>query len=209
MRTRSDRLAHVHNPNAPYTWPAIGKQIAYKAHREGVAERLHAPAVHKPSEVDLALITSDDALRRAVELALLNTATQHDAQTLSWLQTVPGMGTILSLVLRYESHDIGRLPRGQDLAASARLVTCSKASAGKRLGTSGKPRGHAPRQGAFSEAATLFRRNNPNGQKLLPRLEKTQGKGHALTIRAHQLARAVYAMRKRKTACDLARFLRP
>jgi hypothetical protein len=37
--------------------PDIGKNIASKANREGVAERFHDPAVHKTIAVDLALIT--------------------------------------------------------------------------------------------------------------------------------------------------------
>jgi transposase len=188
--------------------PDIGKKSAYTANREGVAERCNDPAVHKTIEVDLALITYDDGLLRDLELAILQTAKQHDAQTLYLLQTVPGLGKILSRVLLYAIHDIGRFPRAQDFASYARLVKCSKESAGKRLGTSGKKIGNAHLKWAFAEAATLFLRNNPNGQKLLTRLEKKHSKGKALTILAPKLARAVYDMLKRKTAFDMERFLR-
>jgi len=138
----------------------------------------------------------------------VQTAKQHEAHTLYLLQTVPGIGKILSLVRLYAIHDIGRFPRVQDFASYARLVKCSKESAGKRLGTSGKNIGNAHLKWAFSAAATLFLRNNPNGQKLLTRLEKKHGKGKALTILAHKLARAVYDMLKRTTACDMETFLR-
>ena len=56
MRKRSELLSHVQNTNSPYL-PEIGKKIAYKANREGVAERFEAPAVQKTIEVDPALIT--------------------------------------------------------------------------------------------------------------------------------------------------------
>ncbi len=138
----------------------------------------------------------------------MKTAKQHEAHTLYLLQTVPGIGKILSLVLLYDIHDIGRFPRVQDFASYARVVKCSKASAGKRLGTSGKNIGNAHLKWAFSEAATVFLWNNPNGQKLLTRLEKKHGKGKALTILAHKLARAVYYMLKGKTAFDMATCLR-
>jgi hypothetical protein len=59
---------------------------------------------------------------------------------------------------------------------------------------------------AFSEAAVLFLRNNPAGQKYLARLEKKHSKGKALTVLAHKLARAVYYMLKRDTAFDLDKF---
>ena len=49
-------------PTASITCPAIGTKIAYKANREGVAERFADPAVHKSIAVDLALITSYDEL---------------------------------------------------------------------------------------------------------------------------------------------------
>jgi hypothetical protein len=55
-RKRAELLAHIQNPNSPYHLPTIGKKIAYKANRDGVAERFPDPAVHKSVEVDLALI---------------------------------------------------------------------------------------------------------------------------------------------------------
>jgi transposase len=124
------------------------------------------------------------------------------------LQTVPGIGKILRLGLLYEIHDIARFPSGQDFVSYCRLVKCAKESAGKRYGTSGKKIGNAYLKWAFSEAAVLFLRNNPAGQKYLARIERKHGKGKALTILAHKLARAVYYMLKRDTAFDLDKFLR-
>jgi transposase len=134
-----------------------------------VAERWNDPAVPKTIAVDLARMTSDDAWRRDWELSRVKTATQHDAPTLSVLQTVPGIGTILSRVLLDDIHDSGRFPRVQDCAAYARRVQCSTASAGTRLGTSGQNIGHAHLTWAFAEAAPLCLRNHPNGPKLLTR----------------------------------------
>jgi transposase len=207
MRKRSDLLAHVQNTNSQYNLPELGKKIAYKANRAGVAERFDDPAVQKTIEVDLALITYDDELLQDLELSILKTAKHHDAQTLYLLQTVPGIGKILSLVLLYEIHRVERFPSVQDFASYCRLVKCSKESGGKRLGTSGKKIGNAHLKWAFSEAATLFLRNNPQGQKLLARLEKTHDKGKALSILAHKLGRAVYFMLKRKVAFDMSIFL--
>jgi hypothetical protein len=60
---------------------------------------------------------------------------------------------------------------------------------------------------AFSEAAVLFLRNHPEGQKYLARLEKKHSKGKALTILAHRLARAVYHLLTRGEAFDRHKFL--
>jgi transposase len=179
MRTRAELLAHIQQTNSQYNLPEIGKKIAYKANRDGVAERFPDPAVQKSLEVDLALIGHYDQLRRDVELSIGRTAKHHDANTLSLLRTVPGIGDILSLVLLYAIHDIQRFPRVQDFVSYCRLVTCAKASAGKRSGTSGTKIGNASLTWAFSEAAVLFLRNNPQGQKYLTRLENKHGKGKA------------------------------
>jgi transposase len=197
----------VHNTNSQYNLPAIGQKIAYKANRDGVAERFADPAVQKSIAVDLALIGYYDALLRDIELTIVKPAKHHDAHTLYLLQTVPGIGKILSLVLLYAIHAIERFPRVQDCASYCRLVTCAKASAGQRSGTSGSKIGNAHLTWACSEAAVLFLRDNPAGQKLLTRLEKKHSKGKALTLLAHTLARAVYDMLQRKTAFALDTFL--
>ena len=206
-RKRAELLTHIQQTNSQYNLPEIGKKIAYKANRDGVAERFPDPAVHKSVEVDLALIDFYDQLLRDLALTIVRTAKQHDAQTLYRLQAIPGIGKILSLVLLYEIHDITRFPRVQDFVSYCRLVKCAKESAGKRYGTAGTKIGNAYLKWAFSEAAVLFLRNNPAGQKYLARLEKKHGKGKALTVLAQKLARAVYYMWKREVVFDLNLFL--
>ena len=190
-RKREELLAHVQKTNSQSNLPAIGKKIADKTNRDGVAERCADPAVHKSLAVDLALITYYDELLRDVELTIVKTAKHHDANTLYLLPTVPGIGKILSLVLLYEMHQIERFPRVQDFASYCRLVKCAKESAVKRSATSGTKIGHAHLKWAFSEAAVLCLRDHPAGQKFLTRLEKKHSQGKALTIFAHQWARAV------------------
>jgi transposase len=163
--------------------------------------------VQKSIEVDLALITYDDALLRDVELPIVNTAKHHDANTLYLLQTVPGLGKMLSLVRLYDIPDMARFPRVQDFASYCRLVKCAQESAGQRSGTSGTKIGNAHLKWALSEAAVLFLRDTPAGQTLLSRLAQKHSQGKALTILAHQWARAVYDMFKRQTAFDLHTFL--
>ena len=177
MRKRAELLAHVQNTNSQYNLPEIGKKIAYKANRTGVAARFPDPAVQKSVVVDLAMIDYYDRLLTDLELYIVQTAKQHDANTLYRLQTVPGIGKMLSLVLLYEIHDIHRFPRVQDFVSYCRLVKCAKESAGKRYGTSGKKIGNAYLKWAFSEAAVLFLHNNEQAldslrrKGLLPRLK--------------------------------------
>src|SRR5215813_7946356 len=203
---RAELLAHVQHTNSQYNLPALGKKIAYKANREGVAEHFADPAVQKSIAVDLALITSYDALLGDVERPIVNTAKHHDANTLYLLQTVPGMGKILRLVLLYDTQDVHRFPSVQDVVSSCRLVKCARESAGKRYGTSGTKIGNAHLKWAFSEAAVLFLRDHPAAQQYLARLEKKHDKGKARTILAQKLARAVYDMLTRQVAFDRETF---
>jgi transposase len=207
MRKRAELLSHVQHTNSQDNLPEIGQKIASKANRDGVAERFAEAAVQKTIEVDRALITYDDELLKDLELSRLKTAKHHDANTLYLLQTVPGIGKIRSLVLRDELHRIDRFPSVQEFASYARLVKCRKESGGKRLGTSGNNIGNAHLKWAFSEAATLFVRHNPQGQKLLARVENKHGTGKALSILAHKLGRAVDFMLKRQVAFNREMFL--
>jgi transposase len=206
MRRRAELLTHIQQTNSQYNLPEIGKKIAYKANREGVAERFPDPTVQKSIAVDLELLGHYDPLLRDMKLAILNTAKQHDANTLYLLCTVPGIGEILSLVLLYEIHDIHRFPRVQDFLSYCRLVKCAKESAGKRFGTSGAKIGNAYLKWAFSEAAVLFLRDHPVAQHYRARLEKQHGKGKALTVLAQKLARAVYYMLTREVAFETQKF---
>jgi transposase len=56
----------------------------------------------------------------------VQTARPHDAQPFHQLQSVPGIGKILSLVLLYESHDLTRFRRVQDFVSYCRLVKCAQ-----------------------------------------------------------------------------------
>src|SRR5256884_1231943 len=114
MRKRAELLAHIQNTNSQYNLPEIGKKLAYKANREGVEEHFPEPSVRKTIEVDVSLIDHYDKLLGEVELYITRTAKAHDVQTFSRLQSVPGIGQILALVLLYEIQDITRFPRVQD-----------------------------------------------------------------------------------------------
>ena len=188
MRKRAELLTHIQNTTSQYNLPALGKKIAYKANRAGVAEHFPDPSVRTSIAMDVALIDHYDALLTEVELTIVRTAKQHDATVFHRLRSVPGIGKILALVILYEIHDIARFPRVQDFASYCRLVKCAKESAGKRLGTSGKKIGNAHLKWAFSEAAVLFLRQNAPGQKYFAKLTRKHGKGKALTVLAHKLA---------------------
>ena len=58
------------------------------------------------------------------------------------------------------------------------------------------------------EAAALYLRRNPQGQKYFERLEKKHDKGKAMTLLSIKLGRAVYFMLRRREPFDAKRFVR-
>jgi transposase len=207
VRKRAELFAHIPNTTSQYNLPEMGNKLAYKANRAGVEEHFPDPSVRKTIEVEVSLINHYDQLLGAVELYITRTAKAHAVQTFARLQSGPGIGQILALVLLYEIHDSARFPRVQDCVSYCRLVKCAKESNGKRLGTSGKKIGNVHLRWAFAEAAVLFLRHNQSGKEYFAQLERKHGKAKALTVLAHKLGRAVYSRLTRQQAFDLTRFV--
>ena len=144
---------------------------------------------------------------RALEKHVLDSGRNHDPNSYHLLRTIYGTGKIIALTILYEIGDINRFPRVQEFASYSRLVKCARESAGKRYGTSGRKIGNAHLKWAFSEAAVMFLRGNPEGQKYKNRLAGKHGKGKALAILSHKLGRTVFYMLKRQQAFDMNKFL--
>jgi transposase len=207
MRRRAELIGRIQIAKSQYNRPDFQKKISYRKNRAEVIDHFSDPVVQKNVGADLAVTAELDRILNDLELYIARHAETHDAFTFHLLRSIPGIGKILALVILYEVHDIERFPTVQQFASYARLVKCPKESAGKRYGYSGAKIGNAHLKWAFSEAAVLFLRHNPAGQKILAQLEHRHGKGKALTVLAHKLARAVYYRLKRQTVFDMETFL--
>lgn len=86
-------------------------------------------------------------------------------------------------------------------------MKCAHESAGKKKGTGGSKIGNVHLKWAFSEAALLFMRHNPPAKILVDNLAKTHGKGKAISILSHKLARAIFYMLKNNVPFDREKFL--
>ncbi|HWR77329.1 MAG TPA: IS110 family transposase [Thiobacillus sp.] len=208
VRKRAELLAHIQNTNSQYNLPEFDKKLARKANRAGLLERFADPCVQKSIALDEALIDVYDTELRELELYIVRTAKEHDANTFHRLRTVPGIGKILALVILYEIESIERFEKVGNFLSYARLVKCTRESAGKKYGTGGAKIGNVHLRWAFGEAACLFLRGNPAGQAYHARLVKDYGKSKALSILSQKLGRAVYVMLTRKETFDMQRFLK-
>ncbi len=207
MRKRADLLAHIQNTASQYNLPPLGTRVDRKGERASIPAHFPDPVVRRSIELDLSLIAHYDVLLKTLEQELALMAKGHDAFAYHLLRSIPGVGRILTLVLLYEIEDVNRFPRVQEFLSYARLIKAQKSSAGKIHGHSGKKIGNTHLKWAFSEAAVLFLRKNPDGQKFVERLAKKHGKGKALSILAARLGRAVYVMLSRREPFDAQKFL--
>ena len=206
MRKRSELLAHIQNTHSQYCLPPFGKKIAYNRNRQDLAEHFTDLTVRRSIEMDLSLIDHYDKLLTDVELYITQNAKIHDVGAFQLLRSVHGIGRILALVILYEIHDIKRFATVQDFVSYARLVKCSRESAGKRHGSCGAKIGNVHLKWAFSEAAVLFLKAHPTGLRFIDKLSSKHGKAKALSVLAHKLGRAVYYMLQRDKAFDMNKF---
>lgn len=208
VHKRAEAVAHIQNTNRQYNLPVFGKQLVYAGNREElqVAERFTDPSVKQTVAIDLALIDHLDQSIGDLELYLKRTAKVDDVQTYTRLQTIPGVGPILALVLLYEIQDIGRFPAVGNLLSYSRLVRPDRESAGKKQGFGPKTIGNAHLRWAFGEAACLFLRQSARAKKWHERKVKLHGKAKALAILAAKLGRAVFALWRKREAFEEAKF---
>lgn len=206
MRLRGQALAHVTNTFTQYNLPAPEKRLSSRASRDGIAERFGDESVQAAVRSDLALAEHLDDQLRGIERYLIEHAKLDDPQAFARLQTVPGIGPILALVLLYEIHDIRRFGTVQRFVSYCRLVKCAHESAGKLTSGKGNKIGNAHLKWAFSEASLLMLRELPAAKSFVARLEKKHGKAKAISILSARLGRTVYLMLKRQEAFDPTRF---
>jgi len=208
VRKRAELLTHVQILNAQYNLAPFPKKLSFAANRVemNIAARFADPSVQKSAAVNLALVDRLDELIGELELYLTRTAKVDDVQTYHRLQTIPGVGKVLALILLYEMHDVQRFASAGQFLSYARLVRCLHESAGKKLGCGGKKIGNAHLRWAFAEAACLFLRASERAKRWKQKQAAQRGEGKALAILAAKLGRAVYHMLRKHEAFDEQRF---
>lgn len=206
MHHHSELLTHIQNTNTQYNLTPIPKRLHYAANRIDIQHRFSDTSIRTSIEADLHLLDHFHRIILDIEAQVKRQAKHHDPKALYLLRTVPGIGPILSLLILYEIHHIGRFPQVGNFISYARLVKCPHESAGKRVKGGHNKIGNAHLKWAFSEAAVLFLRGNEPAKRLHQRLVSRYGKAKALSLIAKKLATTVYFMLKRSEPFDPVRF---
>lgn len=208
VRQRAALMTHLQILNAQYNLPPFAKKLSFAANRAElkIAQRFEDRSVQQSAAANLALIDCLDEQIAQLELYLVRTAKVEDVQTYHRLQTIPGVGKVLALILLYEVHNILRFQSAGQFLSYARLVRCQHESAGKVHGSGGKKIGNAHLRWAFGEIACLFLRSSDRARAWKERQAKKRGDAKALAILAAKLARAVYHLWRKQEAFDEERF---
>jgi transposase len=206
VRRRAELLAHVQNTHTQYNVPTASGKGRDRL-REGIAATAFAdPSVRTMLDADSEVIAQLDKTITTLETHVLKHAKVHDPVRLSMLQTITGVGKVLSLVMLYEIQNVDRFENIGQFVSYARLVSCAKESAGKKQGTGGRKIGNAHLKWAFSEAAALMIRSSPEAKAFMEKMTRQRGKARAVALVAAKIGRAVYWMTKRQRPFDARRF---
>jgi transposase len=208
VRKRAELLTHLQILNAQYNLAPYAKRLCVAQNRADlkIASRFSDASVQKSAAADLAVIDRLDEVIDDLERYLIRTAKIDSVQTYQRLQTIPGVGKLLALMLLYEMHAVQRFDSAGQFLSYARLVRCLHESAGKKLGTGGKKIGNGHLRWALAEAACLFVQHSVRGKKWKQQQTARRGSGKALAILAARLGRAVYHMLRKGEAFDEERF---
>jgi transposase len=207
VRQKAQLIAHIVNTNSQYNLPPFERKLSRCPDYNELAKRFTHASTQLSIAADAALINQYQETIRDLETHLVQHAKVDDPKTYHLLQSLPGIGKVLGLILLYEIHDIKRFPEAGNFLSYSRLVRCEHESAGKKKGSSGRKIGNAHLKWAFSEAACLMLRSCVPVKAWMQRNERKRGKRKALSILEAKIGRAVYQVWRKQQPFDAKKFL--
>lgn len=207
VRQKAQLIAHITNTNSQYNLPPFERKLSRHPDYSDLAKRFAHASTQLSIGADAALINQYQSTIQELETHLVKHAKVDDPKTYQLLQSAPGIGKVLGLILLYEVQDIRRFPEDGNFLSYCRLVHCEHESAGKKKGSGGRKIGNAHLKWAFSEAACLMLRSCKPVKAWLQRQERKRGKRKALAILEAKIGRAVYQVWRKQQPFDAKRFL--
>ena len=98
-RKRAGLLAHIQNTWSQYNLADPLGTIAKPQNRKGIEDRFEHPCVKKSISVDLQMVYAYDPIIDGLDRYITKVAQHHDPVALALLNTIPGVGQTLSLVI--------------------------------------------------------------------------------------------------------------
>lgn len=195
VHRRSELLSHVQMTFQQYNLAVPTTELAHHKNREALALPFEDSAVVRMLEADLEMIGQLTTQIHNLESYISSRVKLKGdiGFNIALLQSIPGIGPVLSATILYEMHDVKRFPSVQDFVSYCRLIKPQKTSAGKsKGGVRGASKiGNHHLRWAFAEAAVLSLRT-AQGKQIYESLCRKHPKPKALAVLAHKIARSVY-----------------
>jgi transposase len=208
VRQRAELYAHIHTVRRQHNLDSIGRDVKYKSKRAEATCGFTDPHLRRGIEARLNLLDPLDTEIRRLERHLEAAAAEHFPMELAVLQSIPGVGPIISMTILLEIDTITRFQTRQQFCSYARLISPRQESDGKVVGLGNARAGNAWLKWAFSEAAVLSAQKDERMKACLAKLQSRHGTSKGLSIFAHKLGRVVYHLLRSKTVFDVERFVR-
>ena len=205
---RGEAYSHIKMTAHQYAIDNIGSlNLKQSADQEEVLSIFKEFGIEQMILSDLDIIRALDPVIEGIEKHIRVSAINHNPRDYALLQTVPGIGDMLSMVILYETHDITRFPKHQNYASYSRVVRCDRTSAGKKVDRKNQKIGNPYLKWAFSAVIVKGQSSKLIG-KYNKRLESKYGRARGRARIAHKYCKAVYYMLKNGQPFDENQFVR-
>jgi transposase len=165
-----------------------------------------APLLNGQKDLELSGSVSKDTIdfltRKIKQIEKFIEAKVKLKEEFIYLNTICGIGKILSLTIMLETGSIDRFPTVGDFVSYCRKVPSTWTSNGKTKGKGNKKNGNKYLAWAFSEAAELARRYDSNARAYYQRKAARTNFMVAHSALAHKLARAAYYVMRGRVPFD-------
>jgi len=188
--------------------PPASSAVKYKSKRAAIPDGIPDAHVRRAVAAEPELLDPLDALIRRLEADVEDATRRGYPKELALLQSIPGVGPVLSMTVLLEIDTIRRFETRQQFCSYARLIAPPLGSAGKKVGVGCRKQGNAWLKWAFSEAAVLSARKDEAIGRYRQKLKARHGTARAPGVPGHKPGRAVYHMLRHERVFDRERFLR-
>ena len=178
-----------------------------KTKRKELISYLKNPDALMTLHTDLELTDHLDRLIMDIENQVKKQAKHHDRKALALLQTIDGVGDMLSLTILYEMHKINRFKNAQRFSSYSRVVIIDWSSAGKSYRGKNNKIGNPHLRWTFGQIACLSLKYYPEIKKYHEKMKKRFGNKKALSRLAHKFCVTIYYMLRNNEPFDVKKFV--
>ena len=134
VRQRAELSVHLQNTNHQYNInkPLTSSRMRSEVYRNTIPQKFTDPATLKMVNADLAMFQAYNDIITKLEFQIEDSMEVQDPVSYSIINSVPGLGFILSLTILYEIDDIHRFSDVGNFISCCWLLMCSHESAGKK-----------------------------------------------------------------------------